>query len=210
MRKEIIVLTKSIKHNGYCVAGIDANTGEWIRLVSSDYESEGAVPPEMLRYHDGTIVQIYDIISVEIIKHVPTYVQPENFLYSCDEKWKKIGISNLDEVLELHGYDNPIYVFGNTDKSLPSDWKFTGDSSLLLLKVTEPVIWVKTFENKKVSLSFAYKNNKYNYISITQDKFMSLTDGCYSAGSDSIVFSLTDRYYYNGKYYKVVAQILEK
>lgn len=43
MEKKIIILTKSKKHSGYCVAGIDYETGEWIRLVSSDLETEGAL-----------------------------------------------------------------------------------------------------------------------------------------------------------------------
>lgn len=36
MKKDIIVLTCSAKHGGYCVAGIDTETNEWIRLVASD------------------------------------------------------------------------------------------------------------------------------------------------------------------------------
>ena len=36
MIKQICILTKSYKHGGYCVAGIDINTKEWIRLVNSD------------------------------------------------------------------------------------------------------------------------------------------------------------------------------
>ena len=33
MKKDIIVLTKSDKRAGYCVAGIDRLTGEWVRIV---------------------------------------------------------------------------------------------------------------------------------------------------------------------------------
>lgn len=44
MKKNIIILTKSIKHGGFCVAGIDTDNGEWIRLISSDANSEHAVP----------------------------------------------------------------------------------------------------------------------------------------------------------------------
>ena len=53
MEKTIIILTKSKKHSGYCVAGIDFETGEWIRLVSSDIETEGAVPNETLQLSNG-------------------------------------------------------------------------------------------------------------------------------------------------------------
>lgn len=33
MEKEIIILTKSAKYGGLCVAGVDFKTGEWVRLV---------------------------------------------------------------------------------------------------------------------------------------------------------------------------------
>ena len=62
MEKTIIILTKSKKHSGYCVAGIDYKTGEWIRLVSSDIETEGAVPMKDLLFSNGEILEIYDII----------------------------------------------------------------------------------------------------------------------------------------------------
>ncbi len=35
MKKQICILTKSLKDHDYCVAGIDITTGKWIRLVTS-------------------------------------------------------------------------------------------------------------------------------------------------------------------------------
>jgi len=213
MKKNIIILTKSIKHGGFCVAGIDAENGQWIRLVSRDEETEGAVPKYMLQYSDGKDLAVYDIISVELIRAVPTVVQPENWLYDENYSWKKIGFSNLESVIKLHGFDTPEYVFENTEVSLPENWAFDGKSSLLLLKIPISYILVKTFDNgdKKVSLNFEYNKNKYQYMSISQkeirDRFK--IDGRHSTGSEYIVFSLTDKYYVNGKYYKVIAQILE-
>ena len=58
MEKKIIILTKSKKHSGYCVAGIDYETGEWIRLVSSDLETEGAVPCEDLQCSNGETLEV--------------------------------------------------------------------------------------------------------------------------------------------------------
>ena len=52
-RKEVVILTKSYKNKGYCVAGIDAETGEWIRLVSDDEESHGSLFREHMSYNDG-------------------------------------------------------------------------------------------------------------------------------------------------------------
>ena len=212
MEKKIIVLTKSKKHSGYCVAGIDYETGKWIRLVSSDTNTEGAVSNETLQLSNGESLEIYDIIICRVLKSCGTMIQPENWLYDEEVKWKKIGRSNLNEVVKKHGYDSMNYIFGNSDYKLPADWSFRGDSSLCLLKVEDASVWVKTFEKKKISLNFTYKGIKYNYITISQidmlDYYKNKTDNSYQLGTISVVFSLTDRYYYNGQYYKVVAQIL--
>lgn len=212
MEKKIIILTKSKKHSGYCVAGIDYETGEWIRLVSSDLETEGAVPWEDLQCSNGETLEVYDIIMCRLLRKCGTIVQPENCLYDETVKWKKVGKSNLDEVIKIHGYDSVEYVFENEDTKLPADWIFSGNPSLCLLKVKDAFIWVKTFEDKKISLNFTYDDIQYKYMSISQidllNYYRNKTDDSYPLGTVTVVFSLTDKYYWNGKYYKVVAQIL--
>lgn len=212
MEKKIIILTKSKKHSGYCVAGIDYETGEWIRLVSSDSETEGAVPWEDLQYSNGETLEVYDIIMCRLLRKCGTIVQPENCLYDETVKWEKVGKSNFDEVIKIHGYDSVDYVFENEDTKLPADWRFSGNPSLCLLKVKDASIWVKTFEDKKISLNFTYDDIQYKYMSISQidllNYYKNKTDDSYPLGTVTVVFSLTDKYYWNGKYYKVVAQIL--
>lgn len=212
MEKKIIILTKSKKHSGYCVAGIDYETGEWIRLVSSDLETEGAVPCEDLQCSNGETLEVYDIIMCRLLRKCGTIVQPENCLYDETVKWKKVGKSNLDEVIKIHGYDSVEYVFENEDTKLPADWIFSGNPSLCLLKVKDASIWVKTFEDKKIYLNFTYDDVRYKYMSISQidllNYYRNKTDDSYPLGTVTVVFSLTDKYYWNGKYYKVVAQIL--
>jgi hypothetical protein len=212
MEKKIIILTKSKKHSGYCVAGIDYETGEWIRLVSSDLETEGAVPWEDLQCSNGETLEVYDIIMCRLLRKCGTIVQPENCLYDETVKWEKVGKSNLDEVIKIHGYDSVEYVFENEDTKLPADWIFSGNPSLCLLKVKDASIWVKTFEDKKISLNFTYDDIQYKYMSISQidllNYYRNKTDDSYPLGTVTVVFSLTDKYYWNGKYYKVVAQIL--
>lgn len=212
MEKKIIILTKSKKHSGYCVAGIDYETGEWIRLVSSDLETEGAVPCEDLQCSNGETLEVYDIIMCRLLRKCGTIVQPENCLYDETVKWKKVGKSNLDEVIKIHGYDSVEYVFENEDTKLPADWIFSGNPSLCLLKVKDASIWVKTFEDKKISLNFTYDDVRYKYMSVSQidllNYYRNKTDDSYPLGTVTVVFSLTDKYYWNGKYYKVVAQIL--
>lgn len=146
------------------------------------------------------------------MKPCGTEVQPENWLYDEDMKWKMVGKSNLAEVLEIHGYNSMNYIFENEDVKLPADWEFESNPSLCLAKINNVFVWVKTFEEKKISLNFTYNNVQYRYMSISQtdilDYYKNKPDGSYPLGTVYAVFSLTDRYYWNGKYYKVVAQIL--
>ncbi len=215
MEKKIIILAKSYKHSGYCVAGIDYETGEWIRLISKDEETEHAVPLKDLEYTDGGYVEVYDVVLCSIVKKSGTKVQPENCLYDENVRWKKVDRSSLDEVISRHGLDTPSFIFENTDKVLPAEWIFDGKPSLFLVKVHYANIVVKTFNaNKKISLCFKYNGEWYNYISISQksilEEYKNMDDGRYTI-KDVVyaVFSLTDRYCRDGKYYKVVSQILE-
>lgn len=83
---------------------------------------------------------------------------------------------------------------------------------MYLLKVQDAAVWVKTFDKKTVSLNFTYNGIQYKYMKISQidivNHYKDFDDGLYPLGTVAIVVSLTDKYYYNGKYYKLVAQIL--
>lgn len=77
MKKNIIILTKSIKHGGFCVAGIDTDNGEWIRLISSDANSEHAVPYQDMVCEDGNEVEVLDLVEVDIISACPSRFNPK-------------------------------------------------------------------------------------------------------------------------------------
>lgn len=58
MEKDIIVLTCSAKHSDYCVAGIDLETDEWIRLVASDDFDTNEIPKSFMPYSDFTLCKL--------------------------------------------------------------------------------------------------------------------------------------------------------
>lgn len=89
MKKEILIMTKSAKINGFCVAGIDISNGRWIRLVSDDKNGEGAVSRNDLTFQNGTQAEIFDLVSVECTPS-PTKAQSENNLYDNNFYWIKI------------------------------------------------------------------------------------------------------------------------
>ena len=76
----MVVLTKSAKNGGHCVAGIDVDTGNWVRLVSNDLNTHGALSDQDMQYQDRSYCTPLDIVSVPIIKACPSQYQPENIL----------------------------------------------------------------------------------------------------------------------------------
>ena len=83
MYKKIVLLAKSKKHQNYCVAGKDVDTGEWVRLISEEEEIHNAVRPENLIYSDETEAQILDVIRAKVKEVDEENInpnQPENYI----------------------------------------------------------------------------------------------------------------------------------
>ena len=71
----MVILAASKKYSNYCIAGIDVDTGEWIRLISDEDSIEHAVRKQDMKYADGSYASVLDTIKVEIIKHKPNFYQ---------------------------------------------------------------------------------------------------------------------------------------
>lgn len=217
MRKNIILLTKSRKKGGYCTAGIDLENGEWIRIVS---DGEGCISNEMLdrhlKYNDGSIAQILDIIEIECNEYKPNYYQPENYVFDSSTNIHKIGNGSMNKVLKIHPFENKSFIFYNIDYSvhyadinLIEPWD---RYSLILIKATNPQIEVKTWENgsKSTVLNFRYNSRYYKYFRITdgsEEEYKRRPDGVYTLSGDyAFVISLGDLYR-DDKHYKLVSKI---
>lgn len=218
MIREIIILAKSSKHGQYCIAGIDKSSGECIRPISTDNETEHSVPLKDITYTNGNIVKIFDIVKIKFLKHNPTIVQSENYTYDSSFKWICTGKSSLQEVVNFRGYDETNIIFYNDNKEIEDkdlqEYPLNKHTSLLLLNVKNPCVFVKTFYdgNKSIQLNFTYNNINYPYFKISdvaiKTEFLNKNDGTYSLKENlPVVFSLTDKYYKKNKYYKMVAQI---
>ena len=77
MEKRIIIMTESSKFSGKCVAGIDVDSGEWVRLVSDDPETHGAIANEDLFYENGRRCELLDVVDVLIVGECNDDIQPE-------------------------------------------------------------------------------------------------------------------------------------
>lgn len=200
MIKDIVILTKSVKLHKYCVAGIEIQTGKWIRLVSYDEESDGALSGEDIKFSNGYQCCPLDVVRVELERAVPKGCQSENYLVSPFKRWVKIGKMSIDEVVSKYHTTKEKWIFGNNASYLSAEYF---NYSLVLAEVED----LKVYKNEcdKWKADFRYNLQPYTGISMTDPKYFD----DFSAESAYIVVSMPHKDY-NGHYYKFVAKIFPK
>lgn len=213
MYKEIVILAKSNKRDMYCIAGIDIETGEWIRPISSNETLEGAVPPKDIKYSDSEEVEILDVVGITFKEHRPINGQPENYLYDSSQPWSFIRRMSLAELLQVRDYDNVDFIFYNQDKEVRPEEIVENGPSLLILKVSNARIYNKTFNGRtQVQLMFTYRGREYSFFKISdrgiKSEYIEYDDGFHSSWNElTVVFSLTGCFHHTNKHYKMVAKM---
>lgn len=208
MERTIAILTKSSKFGGYCVAGIDVTSGEWVRLVSDNKLTHGALSDDNIRYADGCICNPLDIVCVDVERAVPCAHQSENYLIDSHRRFRKIRECSLAEILQVHPSDNFAYIYENTQPYIDGDAIKSIGYSLMLVSVSSLEIYkVRTSNNQqKTKASFIYNGQRYNNIAVTDPAY-------YAAQEDAryvrayLVVSLPDTPWPDDHYYKFIAKI---
>ena len=216
MNKEIILLACSKKHNNYCVAGIDVGNGEWVRIVSDDTVISEAVSADDIRFEDGTLPQLLDIIRVPVLGRRPNYYQPENYILDDRNYWSRIGRANPAEVAANYATDRHEYLFYNTAKSIESNFikGLREDEKFSLIAVIPKNLHIQVKqwpEGKKLEVSFTYNGRLYRYLKITDPEFLQeflwRDEGNYSLGENVLlVVSMGENYH--GAHYKLVSGVI--
>lgn len=175
----MIILTKSSKFSAKCVAGINVENGEWVRLVSDDVEKHGAIPDYKLQT-DTREVCILDVVEVPIIGRCGDLLQPENGDYK--------------------------YILGNPYMYVSEDTINDVHRSLTLVKVKNLIIRqvVTPEQKKKTKACFFYRGDYYENIPVTDPDFYNVLDNSFCKSAYLVVSIGTP---YNNKYYKFVAKI---
>ena len=207
--QKIIIMTKSFKNKNYCVAGIDAETGKWVRIVSDDEDTLGALTDRDLIYMDRTACQVMDIAQFPILKKVPTKQQPENILLCRGPFIGKSGTARLEDVLKIHPAENHRFLFGNRYNAIKEEYleERGVDYSLALVKVDHLVFdYKQNNEGKtKFKASFVYNGITYEGMSVTDPEYYDNEEHG-EIPSAHIIVSIGAPY--NGKHYKFIARII--
>lgn len=220
MKKEIILLAASMKANNYCIAGIDRNNGEWIRIISEDIQIQNSIKKEDMCYEDNSFPQLLDIIQIQCKRPQPNKYQPENYVFDNKYNWVKLGQANLDEVLRIHPLELKEYIFYDNNKFLPQHifehLNPAQKHSLILISPSNITVHVKEWaERRNVTISFRYNGNWYNYLPVTdidfRNKYLKMANGDYKLNKHTIlVLSIGDKHKKDNRHYKLVVTVINR
>lgn len=189
---DLIVLAKSDKHNGYCVACIN-KFGEFVRLVR---DSEGhAIEKEQCKFKK------LDFLTVDVTC-APLEHQKENYILNkiLNSSRSMTSINNLMPLLECSSF-----IFGDTNPWLDEKEINKPKSSFLFAEVTNLHIYEN--DEDKHKCDFIYNNYGYKGFSITDPEFK-LKNKKFSKAF--ILVSLPNapyNRYGNGLYYKFICAV---
>lgn len=108
MKTRLIILANSFRPGGRCIAGIDIETGEWIRPVSRD--ADRAVPVSVAEN-----VKLLDIVSIPLASDKPRdcYQRENRFVDSWD--WKVVDSLSPNEIIK-YCESNTVILHNRSDK----------------------------------------------------------------------------------------------
>lgn len=181
MQKEILVLAKSYKTGGFCIAGVEVDKGtdgqrrltrRWIRPVSrQNGTTSGSIPSVAC-----SNFSVFDLIGIDLEKHQPMAGQPENW------QWPESAIHTLAPKPDrrvLHQLANcsaAIWHDPSTARddqiSAPHTISMGIEHSLMLIAPQNLVfsLELQRFGNevrKRIFVSFTHNGQTYRRIAVT-------------------------------------------
>lgn len=208
MNLNAVILTKSYKNGGYCVAGINLDTHSWVRFISSDVATHGAITDSDMQYDTLGFCEPFDIVRVPVLQHCPSTLQPENYLIDRSKYWQKLGTMAVDELLEIYPFDTDAFIFTNNWSYLTPDNTIGITHSLVMVRVFDLQInhnYLGSPAYKKCS--FLYRNNQYNFMSITDPEYRN-SEPTQLIGDAILIISIPESPDSNNRIYKCVSKII--
>ncbi len=206
----MLVLTKSTKNRNYCVAGIDVDTGKYVRLVSDDKETNGALSRTQVLYEapNGQNYEIVplDFVKVSYISQQVLYHQTENLLVGDKPVICRIKRISTDQLYTYLHPEEKNAVFKNSNNKISFEEAAGIHHSLETLLVNDLRIYVKDDAEKgsgKIKADFHSAGVSYSGFSVTDPK-MKNGDRFSRA---IIVVSIAEKTFYNNQYYKFIAKV---
>lgn len=203
---DMVILTRSIKHGEYCVAGIDVHTGQWIRLVSDDVSTEGALTRKDLLMDNHNIAELLDVAHVKNAEYCPTPVQTENYRIDRKTTLGYLGRTTIEDVLKHYPQPKKNEIFIGSS-SVIQPWRIGKiDHSLELHTVTD----LTFYKAEKSKADFSIGQQRFCGYSMTDQRYYDYCDRKLTIQAANIVCSLPDdKWARDNCYCKFIAAIYE-
>ncbi len=209
----VVILANSVKQGGYCVAGKDIRTGQWIRPVSTPIGGALHRQKLMVKNPYGRFVaKPLQIVDMAFERPAPLPTQPENHLLAT-ETWIQHFKAQRDQLRKA--MDNPehLWMHGNRSDRFPlAALKSTKrHQSLYLVYANEIQFCIDTncHSRKKVIGTFRYKGETYS-MGVTDPAYFKYTklDVGYEWEERGHYLCVSQTDAFHGYCYKVIAAIL--
>ncbi len=214
MKIDAVIMAKSSMWGNFCVAGIDVDTGKWVRFVSYE-KGEPLADYQLMFVNSGGSCEPLDVGRIGIAQRIPRRNHTEDCMIKYSP-WLKMGIMKLEEVLKLHPAENHKFIFGNANNYVTEYemQRFRFNYSLILIQVEGLEIFFENnfLGNIRGRANFIYNGVKYEYIRVTDtgyepdeqagisQKFRVMISSAY------LVMSMPVKPF-RGRYYKLIAKI---
>lgn len=139
-----LCLARSFEHGGLCLAGMELETGRWVRPISS--RSDGALREAYCTSADGSEIGPLSLAELRLDRSRPAPHQPEDWVIGSQAfgSTRSVGVEDALALVE------PLVESGSTllgdertfidRREIPANGV---QSSLALVKVRSPVLWLK-------------------------------------------------------------------
>lgn len=165
---QFLVLAESYKFDGLCIAGIDYDTKEYVRIGHMHNNECESIHLDEILLNENEYVGLLDVVDITVEKMNPNGCHTEDYnLISFNRIIKSIDIKELEEIYSSMEHKNFIFL-NNYYKLKPSEGN-TYDKSLILCKVSGfEIDYVLSANGKsKPVASFIYNNRYYSNMTIT-------------------------------------------
>lgn len=161
---KFLILAISYKYTGLCVAGIDLNTLEFVRIGHTKKNSNECAPITLNELiFNGTLLKIGDVIDIDVEKMCNNGCQTENYeLININNYLNELTIEQIEKLyLKI---SKPMYIFHDNNYKITYNIVKNMDYSLLFCKVSN----FSTYKcDGKLKSKFNYNGRNYTDISVT-------------------------------------------
>ena len=173
MKIDAVIMAKSSMFGNFCVAGINIETGEWVRFVA--FETGDPLADFNLMFVNAPgCCEVLDVGRIGIARRFPRNNHTEDCMIKYTP-WLKMGKLKLDEVLKIHPPEEHEFIFGT-----PHNYVHVSEMNKLKLNYSLILIHVENLriyfmENSRGFIrgnaDFIYNGIEYKGIRITEPRF---------------------------------------